>query len=1098
MALDVRHITYSTVRDARLSQLVSDLSHPDTGLLQQIRDALDGAGKDYVARRYQDAIAGYQQAATLIWSQMDPGLKPGSSVVSHLPVDAAHLSALLATSANWLGVLPVPGPLSPVNPLGPVTDTRRELSPSELIGLTSPAVSTPASLSAASAARLAGIYTAQGSKDAGAKLEEHALSLDKNVAQAVFNLPQDGGLAKRVASLFTSSLSRQQAPADVNALIRLPALNPHMQATALAANLSEDVAVLPTSLTQQRQIGVALGGLGRTNGGAPANVAKFGFTVGSTPDAFAIEKEVYASRVNLAVLPDVLAQPISGGDFVLSLPHLYYFVIPMGLGDCYTALGDWTNAETQYLVAAGYQYINTQIEAPQLWSKLATLYVLWGDSFYRDDDAPNATPIYERVITQGGAVPASALYSTAGIDAGAQIARTLVPTVAQLIADPTALAAVTSPAIAMPIIDAFTKLGQIKAGLDFHGHWAPTVPIWTFEYLQQVANQYCQLAGTVEQNVINYWDRAGQAQLTRLQLSQHVADCKAEADAADLQVTAAKAEAAAFQAGLDLANQRSTDATHNVADYTNLHGQSILYQASSSEISGGNDGDPDKLNSLADQLAGGQTISGDRADISAATQLLSSRLSQQYEVAAMQRTADEMASAALQASAELDAANARVDAAKGQAAIATLHSKEAGAVLAVFDDSTFTAGVWKAMGDRLYTIYRRYLDMALRSAKLMQRAFNFENDTEITAIRADYTTDEIRGLLAADMLMADVQSFTDTLLGTRRTKFQPITHVLSLATRHSYDFETQFRKTGRIAFDTTPDDFDLAYPGTYGGRIRHVEVQLIGLVQPTGISASLTNGGLSFYRTPTDTWTDPNTDHTRKRVQTAETLVISDFDRRGDPGAAAGDQRETGILAGAGVIGSWVLDVPPESNDLDYHLVTDALITFTYDTRYDPALATKVRQILASQPGAHTTQLAIPLRWLYPDAFFDLVNNHTATVHIVPSDIPLNQTATQLTQVGLLATTSGGHSPAALTIDVTAPGAGAASVAVSDADGLSTSTTAGSPLTSQLGRPVVGDWTIAVPPADNAAWMTAGALDLSALANLTLLLEYSYTPRSAA
>jgi hypothetical protein len=28
--------------------------------------------------------------------------------------------------------------------------------------------------------------------------------------------------------------------------------------------------------------------------------------------------------------------------------------------------------------------------------------------------------------------------------------------------------------------------------------------------------------------------------------------------------------------------------------------------------------------------------------------------------------------------------------------------------------------------------------------------------------------------------------------------------------------------------------------------------------------------------------------------------------------------------------------------------------------------------------------------------------------------------------------------------------------------------------------------------------MSAGALDLSALANLTLLLEYGYTPRSAA
>ena len=55
----------------------------------------------------------------------------------------------------------------------------------------------------------------------------------------------------------------------------------------------------------------------------------------------------------------------------------------------------------------------------------------------------------------------------------------MIPTLAQLIGNPAAVAAVTSPAIVGPIIDAFVKLGQIKAGLDFHGHWAPSVPIWT-------------------------------------------------------------------------------------------------------------------------------------------------------------------------------------------------------------------------------------------------------------------------------------------------------------------------------------------------------------------------------------------------------------------------------------------------------------------------------------------------------------------------------------------------------------------------------------------------------------------------------------------
>jgi hypothetical protein len=236
----------------------------------------------------------------------------------------------------------------------------------------------------------------------------------------------------------------------------------------------------------------------------------------------------------------------------------------------------------------------------------------------------------------------------------------------------------------------------------------------------------------------------------------------------------------------------------------------------------------------------------------------------------------------------------------------------------------------------------------------------------------------------------------------------------------------------------------------------------------------------------------------RRRVQSSETLIISDFDPRTDPADANSDSRQSGIFSGAGVIGSWILEVPPEVNDIDYHLITDVLISFVYDARFDPALATSVRQILDTQPGAHTTQLGLPLRWLYPDTFFDLVNNHAATLHIVPSDLPLNQTATSITQLGLLVTTSSGYAPGPLLIDVTAPGAVAPAAAVTDITGLATSALAGSPLVTQFGRPVVGDWAFSVPAAGNDSWLSNGELDLTPLANATLLLEYSYTPRTSA
>ena len=54
-----------------------------------------------------------------------------------------------------------------------------------------------------------------------------------------------------------------------------------------------------------------------------------------------------------------------------------------------------------------------------------------------------------------------------------------------------------------------------------------------------------------------------------------------------------------------------------------------------------------------------------------------------------------------------------------------------------------------------------------------------------------------------------------------------------------------------MEFQTTLDDFDERYPGTYAGRITHVEVQVDGIVPPRGLSGTLTNAGISQYRTPT-------------------------------------------------------------------------------------------------------------------------------------------------------------------------------------------------------------------------------------------------------
>ena len=68
---------------------------------------------------------------------------------------------------------------------------------------------------------------------------------------------------------------------------------------------------------------------------------------------------------------------------VAYLTHIYFWVIPMAMGDCYVALGSYAEAEAEYLSTINYKYLNQVVEAVNLWLRLAELYLDWGDRLYR-------------------------------------------------------------------------------------------------------------------------------------------------------------------------------------------------------------------------------------------------------------------------------------------------------------------------------------------------------------------------------------------------------------------------------------------------------------------------------------------------------------------------------------------------------------------------------------------------------------------------------------------------------------------------------------------------------------------------------------------
>ena len=104
---------------------------------------------------------------------------------------------------------------------------------------------------------------------------------------------------------------------------------------------------------------------------AGEKVVELQWRVGAEVPTNQIVDTLYKNRVTATTLEGLQWFPLLPTDFAAQLPHLFYYVIPVALGDSYHALGEFEKAEHNDLQAAGYAFINLDIEAAALWRKLA-------------------------------------------------------------------------------------------------------------------------------------------------------------------------------------------------------------------------------------------------------------------------------------------------------------------------------------------------------------------------------------------------------------------------------------------------------------------------------------------------------------------------------------------------------------------------------------------------------------------------------------------------------------------------------------------------------------------------------------------------------
>jgi hypothetical protein len=1044
--------------------LVVSQRAPDQAALAAIEQKLSEAGQDFYQRRFQDAIRAYQDASALIFAQIDPGFtfKVGQiDRATRFSRNSALFDPLLSASLEWMNVQPVHQPLAATTSrvladpavFGPdITRLNQAGLFSQQLAVAGPGAPRPA-LQVVADWQLATTYAGQQNSGQVDFFSARAEQTDPNLFAELGGKPgsTDGRPPIGVGS--------PHVPLKAEAAQPISALTGLTSATDLPSPS------LPPPLTTQTRL------LGFLSNNRAETVS---WNAGQAPPLDAVKALRYSSRVGITDLASLIAQNNQPSGVALDLPHAYYYVIPLGLAECYHALGDYPTAESYYFEAAGYQFLNAAIEAPYLWIRIANLYLDWGNSLYRNEQPADALPVYSNVITPGITVPVSNLYVQVALKPGADPATTVIAAVA---AGQEVTALAVNPEISAVIMEVRQQLLKLQGGLDFFGHATTFVPIWTFDYLQSVAINFAQLAISAERDFIEFQQKSDQGTLTRQELAQAAAQANAEAVAADYEVGIAFVENLAYGEGAQLAQQRATDAQALADEYR----ANAPIQSMDQAI-------------VAIQSGTDQDVVNLQSDIQA--------MSAQFQQDSLDNQANEMAIAANQANLESGAANLRFQAGQAAKTAAVLRAQSAQQSLNTFDDQFFTPDVWYHMANAVQRIYRRYLNMALRAARLMQQAYNFETDQLLKIIKVDYSTDEVKGLLAADTLMADIQTFTYDLITSKAGKPQPLRQTVSLAQRYSFAFETFFRKTGIMEFETNIEDFDYYYPGTYAGRIEAVEVEVDGIVPVSGISGSLTNSGISGYRVPAaPIVAAPQAAQPaavsplglKYRIQPKETLIISDYSARQDSLLIQNDQRLLRIFQGAGLASTWRLEIPKAINDLDLNTVIDVRLTFYYKARYDPDLHDKVIAELNARPGLNARQRGIPLRWLYPDAFFHFQDTGDLTITLRATDFRRNEISPIITSVGVVVSVDGSIAASGISVALSTP-THAAVTAVTDATGTVLSDTPASPWKPLAAGTAVGPYTLAVTAADNPGLVKNGKLDLSPIINVGLILGYSYTP----
>jgi len=560
----------------------------------------------------------------------------------------------------------------------------------------------------------------------------------------------------------------------------------------------------------------------------------------------------------------------------------------------------------------------------------------WADSLYRSDEPANiarAREIYKAVLWLHGETP---------LVSPKWPSRFRPADNGQL--GPFFIYQSENPALAGQKARARRGFLQIEAGLNYYAVSDNMVPALRYRPLKDAADRFAATAKSAQQDFLLYMEKIEEALRDSIVTANMLKKATLQGQIAGEQVKIAQFNVTLAQQQVDQVNAAIKAKEDEMADHDGLGEQFVDWVGGVKDVV---EGLPSQVTGFvstnAPAAAGiGEAGAAGSAGLASAGAMAGYGLFVYAGITSLVNMGEAQNSRAAQLKSlkedALPLATAQIEAKQREVTIANLQQQIAQAdadlarALMQFQATRFlNTEFWSKLAAVAKRVMRRFLELGARYAWLAERALAYEQDRLIRIVRFDYFPMKLQGVTGADLLQLDLGELEASRLdGIKQTV--PVKRTYSLA----FDFPLQFgqlRKTGRCSFMTQEEPFRLAYPGSYGYRIRAVTISALSVPVAGAPRGLLTNQGVSLVSRADG--------KSHVSLRNAEALPLSEFRLSADMAVYGLPDEALLNFEGSGVESLWSLEFSSAANPYGLDHLADVLITFDMQAHYSPELYKK-------------------------------------------------------------------------------------------------------------------------------------------------------------